>query len=352
MTEDIRLSRSFQTAPVAVPGDDSEKYLRSGFTKRGFARPDWLVPDLEDGTAPSLKDEGLRNVVDCARTYGPDFDGEVWPRIEWSYGDERIQQRGSEQVATLVADAGEQVTGFVVPKVGRLDDVRAAESMIATAERERGYPGGTFEMSVIVETGRARSDLREIARWGADSRLHGLVFGPVDYIAELGGRKIGGERPTWTSVIGELSNEATANDLVAIGGPFDQIFYRRAGVEAYNADGYARNAEREARHGLDGSWSLHPKQTVQANHVHMPTEEELRNDVEYLETFLEAKEDGSGAILVDGQMVDEGHIKEFTNPLRTVIAVHRKQPDQTAALYGDDLVSRTVDLEEHLYEWS
>jgi len=52
-----RLCRTFQTAPTAVPRDDTAKYLRRGFTSAGFEVPDWLVPDVEDGTAPKMKEE-------------------------------------------------------------------------------------------------------------------------------------------------------------------------------------------------------------------------------------------------------------------------------------------------------
>jgi hypothetical protein len=52
-----RLCRTFQTAPTAVPRDDTAKYLRRGFTSAGFEVPDWLVPDVEDGTVPKMKEE-------------------------------------------------------------------------------------------------------------------------------------------------------------------------------------------------------------------------------------------------------------------------------------------------------
>ncbi|NLV11288.1 citrate lyase subunit beta [Halomicrobium mukohataei] len=340
-----RLCRTFQTAPAAVPRENSAKYLDSGLTAEGFEAPDWLAPDIEDGTAPSMKAEALENTIDRLPEYGPDFGGEIWPRVEWSYADPSFRERGVDQIDRLVGEAGDHLDGVVVPKVGRRDDVERARAAVAEAEREYGYDDGSIGLSVIVETARAFSDLREIARLGEDSRLTGLIFGPVDYTAELGGRAMDGQRPQWAAMLERLSNEASAAGLVAVGGPFDQLFHERAGVTYYNAPGYADQVTREATIGIDGSWSLHPKQTVQANRIHMPTAEELERDVGKIERFVEAKAEGSGAVVLDGQMVDEATYKNFANTVATVRAIDETHPEQTADRYDGDLVERARAVE-------
>lgn len=340
-----QLSRTFQTAPAGVPKDDGAKYLRSGLTAEGFATPDWLVPDLEDGTAPDMKETGLSNVIDLLPEYGPAFPGEIWPRVEWAYDDPRTRERGITQIDDLLREVGEHLSGVVVPKVGRLADVRAAAGAVAEAEEAYGFAPGAVELAVIVETAQARSDLREIAAFGADSRLAALVFGPVDYTAALGGRELDGERPTWPSLLEALSNEASASGLVAIGGPFDRLFRTRAGVRFYNADGYADHVEREARIGLDGSWSLYPKQTIQANRIHMPTPGELDRAVRAIEGFQEAKAEGTGAVTIDGQMVDEATYKGFANAVETVRAIHETRGEQAAEMYEGSLLDRALGLE-------
>ncbi|NHN48925.1 citrate lyase subunit beta [Halostella sp. JP-L12] len=339
-----RLSRTFQTAPAAVPKENSAKYLDSGLQAEGFQAPDWLVPDLEDGTAPNQKEEALANTVDRLAG-GTDFGGEIWPRVQWGYDSERDRDRGREEIETLVREVGDEIDGVVVPKVGRVEDVERAATAVAEAEREYGRPDGSIEFSVIVETARAKSDLREISKLGAGSRLAGLVFGPVDYTAELGARAIDGSRPTWDGLLADLSNEASANGLVSVGGPFDDLFRERAGVRFYNGDAYANQVEREAKLGLDGSWSLYPKQTAQANRIHMPTEAELRRDVSKIERFEAAKSEGTGAVTLDGQMVDEATFKNFANTVRTVHEIDEVHPAQTAEAYDEDLLERALDLD-------
>lgn len=341
-----RICRTFQTAPAAVPRENTAKYLESGLTAEGFEAPDWLVPDIEDGTAPSMKDEAVENTIARLPDHAPDFGGEIWPRVEWSDADSSFRERGTGQIERLVAEAGDHLDGIVVPKVGRASDVERALATVAEAEREYGYDDGSIGLSLIVETARAFSDLREIGRLGTDSRLTGLIFGPVDYTAELGGRVLDGERPRWDAMLERLSNEASAADLVCVGGPFDRLFHERSGVTYYNAPGYADQVEHEAAIGIDGSWSLHPKQTVQANRIHTPTSEELERDVGKIERFADAKAEGSGAVVLDGQMVDEATCKNFANTVATVRAIDGAHPEQTSELYDEDLLSRAraVDL--------
>jgi beta-methylmalyl-CoA/(S)-malyl-CoA lyase len=340
-----RLCRTFQTAPVAVPREDSAKYLRSGLAAEGFQAPDWLVPDIEDGTAPDMKAEGLENLLELLPEYAPDFEGTIWPRIQWDYDRPEIKERGREEIETIVAEVGEHVDGVVIPKVGRLDDVEDALEAVAEAEREAGLEEGSIEAALIVETAQAKSDLREIAALGAENRLAGLVFGPVDYAAELGGQARGDDGPAWSGLLEDLSNEASANGLVAIGGPFDQLFAERAGVTYFNAEGYAEQIEHEAAVGLDGSWSLHPKQTTIANRIHMPSPEELRGDVSRIEKFHEARSGGTGAVTVDGQMIDEATYKTFCNTVETAQAIHDRHPEQAETMYDETLLKRALDLE-------
>jgi beta-methylmalyl-CoA/(S)-malyl-CoA lyase len=349
-----RLCRTFQTAPAAVPRENTAKYLDSGLDATGFAKPDWLVPDIEDGTAPDMKREAVENVID--RLPEADFAGEVWPRVQWGYDSPAFQESGTEQIETLVREVGDEIDGLVIPKVGRLPDVERVAEIVAESEATYGYPTGSVEIALIVETPGAKSDLREIAALGRGvgdasaedprlDRLAGLIFGPVDYTAELGGREIDGQRPAWKSLLADLSNEASANDLVAVGGPFDRLFGERAGVRFYNGDAYADQVTREARVGLDGSWSLHPKQTVQANRIHTPSPEELARDVDRIEQFQSARAEGTGAVTVDGMMIDEATYRNFANTVETVKTIHERAPAQPEELYDEDLLSRVIALD-------
>ncbi len=339
-----RLCRTFQTAPAAVPREDTAKYLRSGLTAEGFEAPDWLVPDLEDGTAPEMKREGLDNTVALLDEYADAFQGEIWPRVQWSHADPDPRERGEGEIDRLVRETGDRIDGVVVPKVGRRDNVERVSEVLSEAESAAGLPDGSVELAVIVETAAARSDLREIARLGADGRLAALVFGPVDYTAALGGDPE--DRPDWAGTLEAISIEASANDLLAVGGPYDEVFADHAGVTTYDAAGYAAHARREARVGFDGSWSLHPNQTAQANRVHAPSPDALARDIDRIERFEAAKAEGTGAVTIDGQMVDEATYRTFRNTVARGRLLLDRRPRQAAELYDESLLDRVRSFED------
>ncbi|WP_254862852.1 L-malyl-CoA/beta-methylmalyl-CoA lyase [Halovivax gelatinilyticus] len=340
-----RLCRSFQTAPAAVAKADTAKYLRSGLTSEGFEAPDWLVPDFEDGTAPGMKAEAVENAVELVADTS--FSGEIWPRVEWSYARSALRDRGRDQIDTLVRELADEIDGVVVPKLGGLEDFERVDAILSELESRYGVPEGSVDLAIILETARARTSLREIAGRGSDTRLSAIVFGPVDYTAELGGRDLGDGRPSWSGLLESLSNETSANGLIGIGGPFDELYVTRAGVGAYNADGYASQIEREAHLGLDGSWSLHPKQTIQANHVHMPTPSELEMALSRIERANAAIAEGTGAVAIDGRMIDEATLKNYRNTIRTVQSIDARHPEQSTTRYDDPLIdrARTIDVD-------
>lgn len=345
MRETRTLCRSFQTTPAAVSGEESAKYLHSGFTRDGFETPDWLVPDIEDGTAPNMKDEAVTNIIDLSAKFDNSFSGDLLPRIQWTYESPSVQKQGAAEIDRLVREAGDFLDGFVVPKIGLIDNYRTAENVVGDAEEEYGFEQGTFDVASIIETARARADLQQIAREGAKSRLRTLVFGPVDFTAELGGREIDGKRADWDATRELISNAASANGISCIGGPFDQVFRVDNGVKVYNSKSYRQNAVREARTGFDGSWSLHPKQTVQANRIHMPSPAELERDVSHMEAYDEAKSEGTGAIVLDGQMVDEGTLRMYENNVEVATLIHTHHPEQTEEMYDQELIKRTLAID-------
>ncbi|ELK49366.1 malate synthase, partial [Haloferax sp. BAB-2207] len=56
--------RTFFTSPTAVSGENSAKMLQSAAQLRGMQAPDTWIPDNEDATAPSMRAEGVQNLVE------------------------------------------------------------------------------------------------------------------------------------------------------------------------------------------------------------------------------------------------------------------------------------------------
>ncbi len=77
---DRKFVRRLFTTPTAVEGeDDSAKMLRSAVQTCGMHAPDVWVPDNEDATAPSIRGEGIENIIDVISEHGADSPSEIHP---------------------------------------------------------------------------------------------------------------------------------------------------------------------------------------------------------------------------------------------------------------------------------
>jgi len=264
--------RTFFTSPTAVEGeDDSAKMLRSAAQLRGMQAPDVWVPDNEDATAPSMREEGVRNIVDVVREHGAAVPGEIHPRVVWHRDDPVTRYRGFQQILEITDPengAVEHIDGFVIPEVGGVDDWKKADEFLTIAEREHGLDPGSLSMSVIVESGEAElamGDLREEMGKPANNlqRLFLLVDGEVDYTKDMRAMTPTGELPPWPELRHNTSRGASAAGLVAVDGPYDDI---------RDVEGYRERMRENRAKGMTGIWSLTPTQVEVANTAPLPPE--------------------------------------------------------------------------------
>jgi bifunctional (S)-malyl-CoA lyase/thioesterase len=262
--------RTFFTSPTAVEGeDDSAKMLRSAAQLSGMQAPDVWVPDNEDATAPSMRDEGVENIIEVVSEHGADSPGEIHPRIVWHRDSPGTRYQGFQhmlEIADPDNGAVDHIDGFVVPEVGDIDDWKKADEFITIVENEHGLEEGSLSMSVIVESGEAElamGDLRAEMGKPANNleRMFLLVDGEVDYTKDMRAMTPTGELPPWPELRHNTSRGASAAGLVAVDGPYDDI----RDVEGYNE----RMVENQAK-GMLGIWSLTPGQVVEANTSPLP----------------------------------------------------------------------------------
>ncbi|MEF8790048.1 MAG: malate synthase AceB [Haloarculaceae archaeon] len=264
--------RTFFTSPTAVKGEeDSAKMIRSAAGLRGMQAPDVWVPDNEDATAPNMRDEGARNIVEVVTEHGADFPGEIHPRVVWHRDSPTTRYRGFQHMLAIADPEGgavEHIDGFVIPEVGDIDDWKKADEFITIVENEHGLEEGSLSMSVIVESGEAElamGDLREEMGRPSNNleRLFLLVDGEVDYTKDMRAMTPTGELPPWPELRHNTSRGASAAGLIAVDGPYDDI----RDVEGY----HERMVDNRAK-GMLGIWSLTPRQVVEANTSPLPPE--------------------------------------------------------------------------------
>jgi bifunctional (S)-malyl-CoA lyase/thioesterase len=269
---DREFVRTFFTSPTALEGeDDSAKMIRSAAQLRGMQAPDVWVPDNEDATAPSMRDEGADNIVDVVSEHGADFPGEIHPRIVWHRDSPGTRYRCFQHLLRISdpeKGAIEHIDGFVIPEVGGIDDWKKADEFITIVENEYGLEEGSIAMSVIVESAAAElamGDLREEMGKPDNNleRLFMLVDGEVDYTKDMRAMTPTGGLPPWGELRHNTSRGASAADLIAVDGPYDDI----RDVEGY----HERMTDNQAK-GMLGIWSLTPGQVVEANKAPLPPE--------------------------------------------------------------------------------
>jgi citrate lyase subunit beta/citryl-CoA lyase len=94
---------------------------------------------------------------------------------------------------------------------------------------------------------------------------------------------------------------AKAAGLQAIDGPYAKIG---------DLDGLRTAATGVAALGYDGKWVLHPAQVGVVNEVFTPSAADYARAVRILDAYERATEtDGRGAVLLEGEMIDEASRK-------------------------------------------
>jgi bifunctional (S)-malyl-CoA lyase/thioesterase len=231
--------------------------------------PDVWVPDNEDATAPSMRDEGAQNIVDVVAEHGAGFPGEIHPRMVWHRDSPSTRYQGFKHMLEITdPDNGAvaHIDGFVIPEVGGIDDWKKADEFFTIVEAEHGLEPGSLAMSVIVESGQAELAMRTLRdEMGKPEntleRLFLLVDGEVDYTKDMRAITPTGALPAWPELRHNTARGASAAGCIAVDGPYDDI---------RDVEGYHERMRDNQSKGMLGIWSLTPGQVVEANTSPLP----------------------------------------------------------------------------------
>ena len=270
---------------LSVPGS-SEKMLGKA---RGLPA-DEVVIDLEDSVAPAAKDSARAAVV--AAIAAGDWGGRT-VTVRVNATDSRHCFR---DLIDLAGGAGPDLAGIVLPKAERAGDVEFVARLLAMAEAEAGRER-PLTIQALIETAEGLARIREIA--GADPRVEALIIGYADLAASLGRQPTADGR--WHTVRETVLIAARAAGIAAIDGPH---------LDIADVDGCRRAADRARTLGYDGKWALHPAQLEVINEVFTPSQPEFDRACRVLDALDRSERDEArGAILLDGEMVDEASRK-------------------------------------------
>ncbi|HEX2410432.1 MAG TPA: CoA ester lyase [Solirubrobacteraceae bacterium] len=279
----------------AVPGS-SERFL----AKAASLDADEVFLDLEDAVAESEKARARELVIAALREQ--DF-GRTTAVVRVNGTDTPHFYR---DLIDVVEQAGDQLDAIMLPKVRTPGDVEMTDKLLTGIERARGLPAGAIGIEAQIEDATGLLACEAIA--AASPRMETLIFGPGDYsaavgipITTIGGTPAGYPGDHLNYVYSRLVVAARAAGIQAIDGPYAAID---------DEDGLRDRARLARALGLDGKWTIHPRQIPVVNDVFTPSREEWERAKALLEAYRRSTdEEGRGAAMFDGEMIDEANRK-------------------------------------------
>jgi citrate lyase beta subunit len=287
-----RLARSMLFVPAARP---------DMIAKAAHSQADAVCLDLEDSVAPEQKEAARAHAIAALQSL--DFGGRT-RMLRINALDTPFAYR---DLIEVVEAAGRQLDLIMLPKVSAARDVQFVDTLLTQVEANAGV-ARPIGVEAQIETAAGFVWLNEIAR-GAP-RLEALIFGPGDYAASMRMplASIGapdehdalypGHR--WHAVMHAIVAAARANGLRCMDGPF---------ADFRDAAGFERSCRVALALGFDGKQCIHPAQLEAANRIFAPAEEEVSWAQAVVAAYEAANAAGSGAISLEGKMIDAASIR-------------------------------------------
>lgn len=288
---EIRLRRS----ELAVPASNPKMIQKSAASEA-----DLVFLDLEDAVAPALKEAARANAVEGLKT------------LDWGKTIRAVRvnsvdtEWATDDVVTILEQAGEHVDILILPKVKAPRDVWFYETLVEQLEIKLGLENKVgFE--ALIEEAEALSRVEEIA--GCSKRLEALILGFGDLAASLGFR-MGHEADKsmvypgdpWHAPRSRMFTACRAAGIDAIDGPYPNF---------QKPDAYRREATWASTLGAVGKWCIHPNQIPLANEVFAPSEKEIAIARQMCEAYEATEKEGAGAGSTGGMLVDAASVRLF-----------------------------------------
>ena len=300
-----------QPAPISRPnrcqlfGPGSRVSL---FEKMAGSAADVINLDLEDSVAPSDKDQARENIISATH------------EVEWNNKTLSVRINSLDtpywyrDVIDLLEKASNRLDQIMIPKVGNAADVYAVDALVTAIETAENRTK-SIALEVIIESAAGISNVQEIA--SSSPRLVAMSLGAADFAASMGMQTTGiggtqenyymlnnGEKhwsDPWHWAQAAIVAACRTNGILPVDGPFGDFS---------DEEGFRAQARRSATLGMVGKWAIHPKQIVLANEIFTPSKTAVMEAREILEAMKLAKENGEGATVYNGRLVDIASIKQ------------------------------------------
>jgi len=251
------------------------------FHKALSSAADALSIDLEDAVLESRKAE--------ARSYVETFLGEAKGTAKKIIV--RANPVSSPHFALDVMSVARDGLDILnIPKVEDPEEIFAAVRALDHAEKTFNVQK-PIALLVNIESPKGLRRAPELA--AAHERIMGLQIGYGDLFSPLGIDRR--DVASIHAVMFAVRMAAGESNLVAIDGAFTDVA---------DLNGFAAEAEAARALGYIGKSCIHPKQIDSANQVFRPSDADIQHALRVLETLKDVDQNGLGAFVVEGKMVD------------------------------------------------
>jgi citrate lyase subunit beta / citryl-CoA lyase len=272
-----------------IPGDSERKQAKA------FASgSDALILDLEDSVAPSRKQSARDMTRAFLSAHAPNA---IRPYL--------LVRINSLETPYWADDLAGVMTGkpdaILLPKPRNGEDVQRLSVALDHAEATAGTAVGTTRIFVIA-TEVPLSVLHMSTYVDSSARLDGLTWGAEDLGAEIGAATNRRPDGSWTTPF-QLARDMTLFTATAAKvQPIDTVH-----VNFRDLADLKRECAEAARDGFTGKMAIHPDQVAVINAAFTPSNTEIARAERILALF--AANPGSGALSLDGQMIDIPHFR-------------------------------------------
>ena len=253
------------------------------FVEKAHTRgADGIILDLEDSVPAGERPEARRTLMEAASLVARGGSDVLV----------RINADAQEAAADLDAAIHPGVRALLIPKVEDADALRALSLDVSRLEAERAIAVGSIRFVVLIESAAGLLRAEAIAR--AEARTVALELGGEDFAVSTGmvpdaetlavpkQMVLYAARAAGLVPLGILGSIADYGDLVA----------------------YRATAERARRFGFEGAACIHPSAVPILNEAFTPAIADVEHARRVVDAYGEAQRAGSGAVSVDGKMVD------------------------------------------------
>lgn len=273
-----------------VPGDSDKKQA-----KALACGADVLILDLEDSVAPARKPAAR----EMSRTWITTAKVQTKRPMLYVRMNALTTSYWQDDLSGVMPAAPD---GIMLPKPRSGADVELLAMHLAALEQTFGIAEGTTRILPIA-TEVPLSVLQMPSYVGASPRLSALTWGAEDLATEIGASTNRRSDGTFTSPF-QLARDLTLFTACAAGvPPLDTVF-----VNFRDAAGLRREAEAAARDGFTGKLAIHPDQVPVINAAFTPSADDIARARAIKKLFDDNP--GSGALSMDGQMIDIPHLKQ------------------------------------------